>query len=97
MPGSEGKMPGLDKGFDDPGGRPGPILRPLPQGARPFILSTPHHSTAWQGGEQAEGLSRWRPHCRNRAGDRRDEAEMAQLDADYRQMLAEYEGYGGGG
>ncbi|HEY0605707.1 MAG TPA: serine protease [Herpetosiphonaceae bacterium] len=99
-PGSDGKLPALDnKGFDNPG-RPGRFGQPTgqeAQSARPFILSTPHHSTAWsaeaaQPGtlEQIEAALTQIEQAIAAA-----EAELAQLDAEYRQLLAEYVAAGG--
>lgn len=94
-PALDGKQPASDLP-----GRPGPIGRPLgPEGlsARPFILATPHHSTAWSGGsphpemldEMEAALAQIEQAMA--AG----EAELAQLDGEYRQLLAEYEAAGG--
>ena len=101
QPGLEGKLPGFDNksGFDNPG-RPWRFGRPFgteAQSARPFILATPHHSSAWTGGsQQAETLGEMEAALVQieqvmAAG----EAELAQLDAEYRQLLAEYLAAGG--
>lgn len=85
------------------GGLPGRPFPPRPPGggealgARPFILSTPHHSTAWSAAAQETGrldqLAAALAQIEQlmAAG----EAELAQLDAEYRQLLAEYEAAGG--
>lgn len=92
-PGIEGKMPGFDnkRGFDDPrfdprrGRHEGPTVRPL-------ILATPHHSNAWQGqasgGEQAELEAVLVQYEQALAA---GEADLQQLDQEYRELLAQYE------
>ena len=101
QPGMEGKLPAFDNksGFDNPG-RPGRFGRPFgseAQSARPFILVTPHHSEAWRvGSQQAEGLGEMEAALVEieqvmAAG----EAELAQLDIEYRHLLAEYVAAGG--
>lgn len=109
LPGTEGKLPVTDnkRGLDFPGlfgGQPRPrwSLGPEAQAARPFILSTPHHSTAWSGGnQQAEALAQMEAAlAQMEQAMAAGEAELAQLDAEYRQLLAAYEaagGYRGGG
>lgn len=89
--------------FDNPGGihrpgRPGqpagPESQPPP---RPFILATPHHSNAWTGSAAETGaLSEIEAALMEleqlmEAG----EAELVQLDAEYRKLLAEYQAAGG--
>jgi V8-like Glu-specific endopeptidase len=90
----------LPKGRDipDPGG-----FRPRPGfagggggGARPFILATPHHSTAWAaGGESVDELEASLQELEQElvAG----QAELAQLYDVYAQLLAQYHQAGGGG
>ncbi len=97
------KIPALDKrpisdgkGFDVPGGfDPGPIQREGPS-ARPFILSTPHHSSAWQGampgsGSELEELENALMQYEQAMAE--GEAELRQLDSEYRQLLQQYESY----
>ena len=93
------KRPGLDVrdpfgGLGRPGGLPGREA----SGARPFILSTPHHSQAWSGGApQAGALAEMEAALAQYEQLMAEgEAELAQLDAEYRQLLAEYEAAGGG-
>jgi V8-like Glu-specific endopeptidase len=97
-PGFEGKQPGFDNkgGFDNPGWF-GPVTQPGIQPGRPFILATPHHSSAWIGESQpGEALGQIQSALAEleqmlAAG----EAELAQLVAEYRRLLAEYEAMGG--
>ncbi len=97
------KAPQLDKppvadwkGFDVPGGfDPGPIRRENPL-ARPFILSTPHHSTAWQeampgSGSELEELENTLIQYEQAMA--AGEAELRKLDSEYRQLLQQYESY----
>lgn len=97
------KTPVLDKrpisdgkGFDVPGGfDPGP-LRPEGPSARPFILSTPHHSNAWQeampgSGSELEELENALMQYEQAMIE--SEAELRQLDSEYRQLLQQYESY----
>jgi len=94
-PGLDGKQPG----FDNQGrlvrfGRP---LGPESQSARPFVLATPHHASAWSASGQQAGMlgeieaALIQLEQMMVAG----EAELAQLDAEYRQLLVEYEAAGG--
>ncbi len=102
------KSPGLDKppgldvkqpGFDNPGrlGRFGRFWGSEAQSSRPFILTTPHHSNAWSGSnQQAEMLGEIEAALIQleqmmAAG----EAELVQLDTEYRQLLVEYTAAGG--
>lgn len=98
-PGFESKVPGFDNkvGFDNPGGfNPGQIRREQPS-ARPFILSTPHHSHIWQGGVETEASEAAQieavlvqyEHALSAA-----EAELRQLEQEYRDLLAHYESLG---
>ncbi|MBI1685854.1 trypsin-like serine peptidase [Caulobacter hibisci] len=109
IPGGENKS----AGFDDPGrfdpGRvvinPAVLNRALPEGAqaRPFILSTPHHSEAWNGTASATptgqdeaaqveaALGQLAEHIAAA------EAELQQLDNQYRQLLAHYQALVGQG
>ncbi len=101
------KMPARDKGFGDrklPGsdgtprfGRPG---APGVAGATPFILSTPHHSMAWEPtAEQAESVGSVDANvAQYEQALIKLEAAMSQhlealkkLDVEYRQLLSEYE------
>jgi len=95
-PALEGKPPAFDNPFD-PTGRPG---QPIPREGsnRPFILATPHHSTAWTGqvGQQSQGLSEIESVlAQMEQAMAAGEAELAQLDAEYRELLAEYKAAGG--
>lgn len=93
-PGSEGKTPAFDKGgFDGPGPIPSPTP-PRPQGARPFILATPHHSGEWsqaagEGQGSIEELESTLSQIHQTMTD--GEAELARLDEVYRELLAMYE------
>jgi hypothetical protein len=84
------KQPGFDNkiGLDDP--RFDPAIQPGLVTARPFILATPHHFSAWAG-EAQTGTPLGQIEQAMAAG----EAELQQLDADDRQLLAEYEAAGG--
>lgn len=83
------KTPALDKapGSDGLGGRP-----PL-GGGRPFVLSTPHHSELWGGGEgEAQSLAHYEQALQQLADAMAGaEEQLAQLDAEYRRLLVEYE------
>jgi V8-like Glu-specific endopeptidase len=81
---------------------PGRVERPLgyrAQPTRPFILSTPHHSNAWQGEaqqgrsalEEIEAALAQYEHTMAATG-----AELQLLDSEYRELLAHYESLGGG-
>ena len=92
------KHPALDNVFD-PNVRPG---QPIPREGsnRPFILATPHHSTAWTGqvGQQSRALSEMESVlAQMEQAMAAGEAELAQLDAEYRELLAEYQAAGGMG
>ncbi len=101
QPGLEGKAPGFDNkaGFDQPGGPFGPILPSDGPTGRPFILANPHHSSAWNSGElQGESLSDIEVAlAQMEQAMAAGEAELAQLDSEYRQLLAVYESSGGTG
>lgn len=95
-PGLEGKSPAFDNPFD-PFSRPS---QPIPREGsdRPFILATPHHSTAWteQVGQQSQALSEIESVlAQMEQAMAAGQAELAQLDAEYRELLAEYKAAGG--
>lgn len=95
-PGSEGKAPAFDNPLFDPGriGRPGGGEA---QPARPFILSTPHHSDAWQTGQSESGLEEFEAALvQYEQAMAAAEAELRQLDHEYRELLAQYESLGQG-
>lgn len=95
------KSPGQDlpKGRDipDPGGfKAGPQFS-AGQGARPFILSTPHHTDAWAGHGGTESLDQLEATLIQleqalAAG----QAELTQLYEVYAQVAAQYQDAGGG-
>jgi len=106
----EGTLKVVDDGGVDPKRKvlddhvfdPGRVRRPLGyrmQPSRPFILSTPHHSNAWQGGaqqgrsglEEIEATLVQYEQAMAAAG-----AELQQLDSEYRELLAHYESLGRG-
>ena len=99
------KIPGLDKqpwregklpGFDQPGPF-GPIPPSLAPTGRPFILATPHHSGEWSyGSQQGESLGDIEAALvQIEQAMAAGEAELAQLDMEYRQLLAVYQSAGG--
>jgi len=100
LPGLD-KQPGLDNkgGFDNPGGfgRFGQTIRPEAQRTRPFILATPHHSSAWGGESQQAQILREIEEALAQIENAMAaaESELVQLDAEYCQLLAEYEAAGG--
>jgi V8-like Glu-specific endopeptidase len=95
------KQPGLDKGFDKGfDGRP-PIDPGLAGGARPFILSTPHHAAGLGGEQQGAGGDARAQHeaalIELHQTMAQHEAALQQLDQQYRQLEASYRAaYGGG-
>ena len=102
QPGIEGKAAGFDNklGFDSPGHfDPGRVRRET-QLARPFILSTPHHSNLWQtsiqqgGSEQAEIESALIQYEQAMS---EAENKLQSLDKEYRELLAYYESLMQGG
>jgi len=104
---SDRKSPGLDTGRIDPGrSRVLPtrrLGRGVAGGARPFVLSTPHHSMAWAGGQQpgrgseAAGLSEETIVQYENALTEMHEmmqqgmSELAAMDEQYQTLYAEYE------
>lgn len=90
------KIPSLD----NPGNfQPGRFSRENPA-ARPFILSTPHHSYAWQtGGQQGpneqQEIESTLSHYEQAMA--KAEEELAQLDREYSELLAYYETLNAGG
>lgn len=89
-------------GFDNVGriggfGRFGESPGAEGQSGRPFILITSHHSNAWSGeNQQAQMLGEMEARLAQleqamAAG----EAELGQIDAEYRRLLAEYQAAGG--
>ena len=101
------KAPALDKGFSDqklPGsdgmpwlGRPGTFGQPS---AKPFVMSTPHHSMAWaanaapgrSGGEAATTVAQYEQTLIQMEEMMRQYMDaLSQLDAEYQQILREYE------
>ena len=95
------KQPGSDIKFalDDPRFDPrfDPRIQPGTRTERPFILATPHHSSAWAGEAQSDNpLAEFESALRQiEQAMSASEAELQQLDAEYRQLLAEYEAAGG--
>lgn len=97
----------LDKGFDnkaigvdgppvvDPGG-----FDPRVGGtARPFVLSTPHHSMAWASGQEQQANARQMAQAQITQLEAQIEAlhaELQRLDLAYRQALSDYAAAGGG-
>jgi V8-like Glu-specific endopeptidase len=87
------KQPGLEKipaadqkaPFD---GRPG--IDPRRPVERPFILSTPHHSTAVAGADEDRASYESVLAQLEQAMTQR-QAELAQLDAEYRRLMGEYQ------
>jgi hypothetical protein len=93
-----GKLPTLDSPGSYGGtGRVGRPFGPETQPARPFILATPHHSTAWSGvSQQTDTLASLEAALARLEGVMAaGEAELVQLDTLYRQLLAQYEAAGG--
>jgi hypothetical protein len=94
-PASDAKLPGSDN-FD-------PFNRGRFEtrgGARPFILSNPHHSYAWQGGYQQESNQQQQIEAQLLQYEQALAAaqdEIEQLDAEYRELLAYYESIRQGG
>lgn len=111
------KLPSLDKQLGDrklPGSdvsqpfQPGPVgRRQAAGGRRPFVLSTPHHSTAWsrQLGGEAAGASAERElaaryeQAITQLGQliQQGSEELAQLQQTYQQAVAEYQELVSGG
>lgn len=101
QPGFDNKLPAFDgNGGFDPGTVINPGIRPEAQPARPFIMSTPHHSYAWQSylqssaGEQQQLESALMHYEQAMAA---LEAQLQQLDQEYRQVRQQYETYQQGG
>ena len=94
------KSPVFDKGFDtrvDPfrgGGGEG-------QGARPFILSTPHHSSAWQqqaggyGASEQEEMEAMLMQYEQAISSAHE--ELSRLENEYQEFCAQYESWRSGG
>ena len=84
---------------DAPGGFAASATRPETLGGtRPFILSTPHHSLAWvsAGASETSRVSQLEAALAQiEQAITACEAEIAQLDMDYRHVLAEYEAAAG--
>jgi V8-like Glu-specific endopeptidase len=95
-PALEGKAPAFDNPFDPTGRAVQPIRK---EGSnRPFILATPHHSTAWTGqaSQESQALSEIESVlAQMEQAMAAGEAELAQLAAEYRELLAEYKAAGG--
>lgn len=93
------KLPGADWGPFNPGG---PVINPAfgrgirPEtGAQPFILATPHHSYAWQQGQEnsveAQAAAAYEDALQQlMAAMAQAEAQLQAMDAQYRQLLDEY-------
>lgn len=101
QPGLEGKTPGFDNpGVFDPSRVMRPSGRETQPTSRPFILSTPHHSNVWQGGGQ-QGRSELEEIeatlVQYEQAMVAAEAELQQLDSEYRELLNHYESLGGSG
>jgi len=101
-PGIEGKASGFDNklGLDYPGSFDPGRIRHEAQLARPFILSTPHHSNMWQGGTQQGGSEQAEIEAalvQYEQAMSAAEIELQQLDSEYRELLAHYESFVQGG
>lgn len=99
------KLPALDKQFSDrklPGSDVGQPSRPGVRGeqqgggARPFVLSTPHHSMAWAGQGGQEGEGNIVSHYEEAIAEleeliRQGTEELEQLHQLYQQAVSEYQ------
>lgn len=97
------KLPGLDKQFSDhkrpgldgpltPGGFDPRSGVAAAAGAVPFVLSTPHHAMTWAGGAPYEAQTQYELALAQLESAMQQElAQLTEMDAEYRRLLAEYE------
>jgi V8-like Glu-specific endopeptidase len=104
LDGGGGKPPGLDGGPIPPPDPVGPFGQAGPGlgGAQPFVLATPHHSTAWAvaaggGGAEAQAAAAYEAQLLQlEQAMAQHEQALAALDAEYRRLHAAYAAVLGG-
>jgi V8-like Glu-specific endopeptidase len=90
-PFSDAKLPAFDGGFD-----PGHFAYPGGGTARPFVLSTPHHSMAWTGQRQSAELETLQAAIQQMTELMQQYQEALEaLGVQYQQLVAAYQAAGG--